>query len=259
MLVNRCIRVGVILVGLMLGGRVMAGGIEVKSPDGGIRFLFRFTDGLPEYGVVYKGVTVIDRSPLSLRFAGMGLFGAGLAARGAVITRGEDNYDLVVGKVKSVHDAYLQAVIPLEEKSGRRRRINFIVRVFNDGVAFRYQIPDQAGWTSYSLVDEGSCFRVGGDPMVMASFREGFTTSHEGLYWRGRLSQVKQDTLMDMPIFLDFGGEHIYAAITEARLVDYAGMYLIRHGDMLKSELSPLPGQPGGVEGGARIWRRGGW
>jgi alpha-glucosidase len=80
--------------------------------------------------------------------------------------------------------------------------------------------------------------------MVMASFREGFTTSHEGLYWKGRLSQVKEDTLMDMPIFLDFGG--VYAAITEARLVDYAGMYLIRHGDLLKSELSPLPGQPGG-------------
>ena len=82
----------------------------------------------------------------------------------------------------------------------------------------------------------------------MASFREGFTTSHEGLYWRGRLSQVKQDTLMDMPIFLDFGGEHIYAAITEGavRWEHYAGMYLIRHGDMLKSELSPLARGQGG-------------
>jgi alpha-glucosidase len=234
----------VLLLAIMGSGRICAGPIEVSSPDGGIRFLFRFTQGLPEYGVVYKGVTVIDRSPLSLRFAGTGLFGTGLVARGAVITRGEDRYDLVVGKVKSVHDEYLQAVIPLEEKTGQRRRINFVVRVFNDGVAFRWVIPEQAGWTSYSLVDEGSCFRVVGDPMVMASFREGFTTSHEGLYTKGRFSGVKEDTLMDMPIFLDFG--RVYAAITEARLVDYAGMYLIRHGDLLKSELSPLPGQPGG-------------
>jgi alpha-glucosidase len=236
----------------------MAGiGIEVKSPDGGIRFLFRFTDGLPEYGVVYRGVQVIDRSPLSLRFEGSGLFGSGLVARKAVISRGEDNYDLVVGKTKSVHDGYTEGLILLEEKAGQRRRINFEVRVFNDGVAFRYQIPDQKGWNSYSLVDEGSSFRVVGDPLVMASFREGFTTSHEGLYTKGRFSGVKEDTLMDMPIFLDFdgggrgnggigNGGHIYAAITEARLVDYAGMYLIRHGDMLKSELSPLPGQPGG-------------
>ncbi len=248
----------------MMAGRVMGAGgaagdgvsgkgdIAVNSPDGGIQFRFRFTEGLPEYGVVFKGVTVIDRSPLSLTFAGTGLFGKGLVAREAVVTAGEDNYELVVGKTKAVHDRYTQAVIPLEEKAGQRRRIHLVVRVFNDAVAFRYQIPEQAGWSSYNLVDEGSCFRVLGDPMVMASFREGFTTSHEGLYTKGRFSGVKEDTLMDMPIFLDFdkaggkGGEHIYAAITEARLVDYAGMYLIRHGDLLKSELSPLPGQPGG-------------
>jgi alpha-glucosidase len=262
MFVYRCFRVGMILVGLMIGGKTWGNGgemgvrgndrvmksAEVRSPDGGIRFLFQVTDGMPEYGVVYKGLVVIDRSPLSLRFAGTGLFGAGLVAHLASIRQGEDNYDLVVGKTKSVHDVYMEGLIELEEKAGRRRRINFYVRVFNDGVAFRYQIPHQPGWGSYSLVDEGSTFRVVGDPVVMASFREGFTTSHEGLYTKGRFSGVKEDTLMDMPVFLDFGSGngHIYAAITEARLVDYAGMYLIRHRDLLKSELSPLPGQPGG-------------
>jgi alpha-glucosidase len=242
--------------------------IEVKSPDGGIQFRFRFKEGLPEYGVSYKGVVIMERSPLSLTFVGSGLFGKGLVAREAVVNAGEDNYELVVGKTKAVHDRYTQAVIRLEEKEGLRRKVNFVVRVFNDGVAFRYEIPEQAGWSAYGLVDEASTFRVIGDPMVMASFREGFTTSHEGLYTKGRFSQVKEDTLMDMPIFLDFGrgigtGQengragvergnggvgtgHIYVAITEARLVDYAGMYLIRHGDLLKSELSPLPGEPGG-------------
>ncbi len=226
--------------------------IEVRAPDGAIRFVFGVGQGMPEYGVVYKGVTIVERSPLSLIFSGSGLFGNGLVARKEVVTAGEDNYELVVGKTKAVHDQYVQAVIPLEEKEGQRRRVNFVVRVFNDGVAFRYEIPAQAGWDSYILVDEGSTFRVAGDPMIMASFREGFTTSHEGLYTKGRFSQVKEDTLMDMPIFLDFdrvnraGTSHVFAAITEARLVDYAGMYLIRHGDLLKSELSPLPGQPGG-------------
>ncbi len=249
---------GLLSVVAVRGGAGKEGkGIDVSSPDGGIRFVFRFTKGLPEYGVVYKGVIVIDRSPLSLRFGAKGFLGPGfgdevfgerLLQGKVVVTEGEDNYELVVGKASAVHDRYRQALIPLVEKSGRRRRINFVARVFNDGVAFRYELPEQAGWTSYSLLDEGTTFRVVGDPVVMASFREGFTTSHEGLYTKGRFSGVKEDTLMDMPIFLDFGGEknHIYAAITEARLVDYAGMYLVRHGDALKSELSPLPGQPGG-------------
>lgn len=246
------------------GAVVVAGergkGVEVGSPDGAVRFRFVYGRGLagvPEYGVVYKGVVLIEGSPLRMRFED-GEFGAGLVEGEAVVTDGDDNYNLVVGKAKSVHDRYRQAVIPLVERGGKRRRIDFVVRVFNDGVAFRYEIPEQAGWASYRLFDEGSSFRVKGDPMVMASFREGFTTSHEGLYVRGRFSQVKEDTLMDMPIFLEFeggsgekgdkrsGSGRVYAAITEARLVDYAGMYLVRRGEMLKSELSPLPGEPGG-------------
>ncbi|HEV3411485.1 MAG TPA: glycoside hydrolase family 97 protein [Puia sp.] len=242
--------------GVGMGGR----GIEVSSPDGGVRFLFRFVKGgLPEYDVIYKGVPVIAHSTLSLRFVGSGIFGPELIPRKATISDGADDYMLVVGKTSAVHDRYRQAVIPLvegprkgqsvgNEKQGRR--IDLEVRVFNDGVAFRYQIPEQAGWDMYYLLDEMSNFRLVGNPVVMASFREGFTTSHEGLYTKRRFSEVKEDTLMDMPVFLDFdrgsGERHIYAAITEARLVDYAGMYLIRHGDMLKSELSPLPGQPGG-------------
>jgi alpha-glucosidase len=260
MIGSRVFKVMLVLNMAMVAGVVEASGvgkdIEVRSPDGGILFLFRCKKGVPEYDVRYRGLPLIERSPLSLTFEGSGVFGKGLVAGKVVATEGEDKYELVVGKTKSVHDVYSQAVIPLEEKEGQRRKINFVVRVFNDGVAFRYEIPEQAGWTSISLVDEASTFRVAGDPSVMASFREGFTTSHEGLYWKGRFSQIKEDTLMDMPIFLDFGGGsgsggggHVYAAITEARLVDYAGMYLIRHGDVLKSELSPLPGQPGGTVG----------
>jgi len=245
------------------------GDIGVSSPDGQIRFFFRFTDSLPEYSVVYRGVPLIDRSPLSLRFLESGVFGKGLIPGRAIIREGEDNYELVVGKTKLVHDFYREAEIPLEERGGAqagvrrgaggspRRRVNFVVRVFNDGLAFRYLFPAQAGWGSYSLTDENTSFRLVGDPVLLASFLPGFTTSHEGLYTRVPFSRVGQDTLMDMPVFLDFGEKngprgHIYAAITEARLVDYAGMYLIRHGDGLKSELSPLPGQPGGpfrVEG----------
>lgn len=230
------------------------GSVEVSSPDGQIHFSFRFTDSLPEYSIVYRGVPLIERSPLSLRFLESGVFGKGLIPHRAIIREGEDNYRLIVGKTKAVHDFYREAEIPLEERKGRK--VNFVVRVFNDGVAFRYVFPGQVGWSSYQLTDENSSFRLVGDPVLMASFLPGFTTSHEGLYTRVPFSQVRQDTLMDMPIFLDFGPSgvaravgpeaHVYVGITEARLVDYAGMYLIRHGDRLKSELSPLPGQPAG-------------
>ncbi|HEV2354641.1 MAG TPA: glycoside hydrolase family 97 protein [Puia sp.] len=266
-----------------------SGGIRVSSPDGRLQFVFRTVKGgLPEYDVLYDGMQLIAHSPLHLTFAGSGEFGRGATAGKVTVSEGADDYALVVGKTSSVHDRYRQAVIPLVE----RMRINLEIRVFNDGLAFRWMIPAQDGRDSINLLDEGSCFRVVGNPLVMATYREGFTTSHEGLYKNLRFSAVKEDTLMDMPVFLDFDGgaggtaggagtrgggmeatgggaratargagataggagttggggdvRHIYVAITEARLVDYAGMYLVKHGGLLKSELSPFPGQPGG-------------
>jgi alpha-glucosidase len=70
-----------------------------------------------------------------------------------------------------------------------------------------------------------------------------YTNNHEGLYHILPLSQVKGNILMDMPALFEFPGK-IYMAITEANLRDYAGMYLVKHNGMLKSELSSLPEQP---------------
>src|SRR6185312_12785724 len=273
-------RWGLLAFFFLATGGASASPIVVSSPDGAVRFVFRVAGhGLPEYDVYFDGVQLVAHSPLALGFAGSDVFGRGLAIGHAALSEGADDYTLVVGKTSAVHDRYRQAVIPLIERVARGaaakggkateggyakgRRIDFEVRVFNDGLAFRWTIPRQAGWSSFELTDEESSFRVMGNPLVLASFREGFTTSHEGLYAKQRFGELRADTLMDMPIFLDFDGGgarggggltegdrskqgHIYAAITEARLLDYAGMYLIKHGDLLKSELSPLPGQPGG-------------
>ncbi len=243
---------------MLVAAAVRAGkSVGLSSPDGHIHFSFRLTDSLPEYSVSFNGVVLIDRSPLSLTFLETGEFGRGLIMRQPVIREGEDKYDLVVGKTSAVHDFYREVEIPLEERGGQlrgsqRRIVDLVVRIFNDGLAFRYVFPQQANWSSYSLIDENTNFRPAGDPVLLAPFLPNYTTSHEHRYTRLPFSQIRQDSLMDMPVFMEFPG-HVYAAITEARLVDYAGMYLVGHQGMLKSELSPLPGQEkvGGGSGGA--------
>src|SRR5579863_10444245 len=98
MIRRRFIKLGFVLVVLMAAGRVMGGGsavgkdVEVRSPDGGILFLFRCKKGVPEYDVRYRGLPLIDRSPLSLTFDGSGMFGKGLVAGRVVVTEGEDKY-----------------------------------------------------------------------------------------------------------------------------------------------------------------------
>ncbi|MBS1661898.1 MAG: glycoside hydrolase family 97 protein [Bacteroidetes bacterium] len=216
--------------------------IELKSPDGLIRFSIRLTDSLPCYSVSFQNILLIDASPLSLAFQETGEFGRNIAHAKPVFREGEDNYELIVGKTKFVHDRYKEVEIPLQERTGHRRRINFIVRVFNDGVAFRYVFPVQDSWKSYQLIAENTCFRLAGDPEVMASCLPGYTTSHEGRYINQPFSRIRPDTLMDVPVFITFP-QQVYVSITEAQLTDYAGMYLTSDHRQLKSKLSPLPGQ----------------
>jgi alpha-glucosidase len=243
------IRFGLFLLVSGTGGSVVAanegagrGNIAVSSPDGGLRFDMHITQSGPAYDVSYKGTRLIGSSPLSLAFLHTGDFGKDALAGKPVFRKGEDKYALMVGKTSFVHDQYNELEVPLEEHSGAHRQVHLIVRVFNDGIAFRYLLMPPGD--SLLLTAENSCFRLMGDPVITASLLPGYTTSHENRYTHAPLSRIKGDTLMDMPVFVEFP-DSIYMAITEAALVDYAGMYLVKQGDHLISRLSPLPGQGG--------------
>ena len=241
----------------------------LHSPDGRIRFLFGLTDSCPVYSVWYANAPLIVASPLTLVFR-ESVFGPNLKLHPPIHRAGLDEYTLPIGKNSSVHDRFNESTIPLQERRGRHRRLTLVVRLYNDGLAFHWLFPRQAQWTSYELLAENTGFRVAGDPLVQASFLPNYTSSHEGRYTRLPFSAIKSDSLMDAPVFLEYPGgperpeaamtagqtsadrgnraifsearfPRIYMAITEARLVDYAGMYLMKDKGLLRSELSPLP------------------
>nr|MBA4139792.1 glycoside hydrolase family 97 N-terminal domain-containing protein [Segetibacter sp.] len=218
--------------------------IQLKSPDGNIVFSFRLTEKAPVYQVAYKGKTLLKDSELGLTFKESGEFSSNLKMSTARFSQVDEVYDLVVGKTKSVRNQYREVLIPLSERSGARRQINLIVRAFNDGLAFRYQLLKQSNWLSYTLLDEHSTFNIAGDPTVRTLLwaNKQYINSHEGLYHILPLSQVKNDLLMDMPALFEFA-DKTYMAITEANLRNYAGMYLMKKNDILKCELTPLPAE----------------
>lgn len=216
--------------------------LRLKSPDGQLVFGFRLTPRGPVYQVDFYGQPVIAASSLGLVFRENGAFGAGLKVLNTEISKTDETYALPVGKNSRVRNRYNQAVIALREKTGAGRRVDLVVRAFDDGLAFRYEFPAQKDWKTYTLIEENSTFALVGNPMVLTLFRENYSTSHEGFYNRLPWAQVKADTLMDLPTLFEFPGR-AYLAITEAALRDYAGMYLAKHGGVLTGRLSPLPGQ----------------
>ena len=211
--------------------------VRLTSPDGKIVFLFSLQKNKPQYSVAYNKQVLIQNSSLNLLFDdGESLQNCSLAQK-PEFSSGIESYHLIIGKTSSVHDAYNKAIIFLK---GNNYNINIEVKVFNNGLAFRYVFPEQNNKTSFTLLDEQTQFNVIDNPVIKALQLQNLTTSHEGLYTTAPLNEIKNDTLMDMPVLLQFPN-NTFMAITEAALLDYAGMYLIKHNDILTSQLSPLP------------------
>lgn len=231
--------------------------VRLSSPGGQCEFTFRMMQGVPHYAVSFKERALLEYSSLRLWFLDGGEFGNRLVVGTPAFEEVDTSYDLIVGKASRVADRYRAVRIPVEEGGGARRRIVVVARAFDDGIAFRYEYPRQDGWVSFALTEERSDFNITGNPTLRALFLRRYTTSHEGEYTVTRLADVRDDTLMDMPALFEFA-DGTFMAVTEAALVDYAGMYLVKHDGTLTSQLSPLP-DGSGVKVRARLPHQSPW
>ena len=215
--------------------------ISVSSPSKNISFSFLLTKDSPIYNISFKGKKIIENSVLGMAFLGRGEFKTSLSTEKPLRRTGVDDYELIVGKTSHVHDIYNELTIPLSNKS-TGMMVNIVVRLFDDGIAFRYEFPVQKNEQSLSITDELTSFKFSSDPKILALLLPNYTSSHEGEYTDILLSKLKEDTLVEMPALFELP-DGIYASITEAALVDYAGMYLSKESGVLVSKLSPLPKQ----------------
>jgi alpha-glucosidase len=217
----------------------------ITSPDKNLVFTFYNDNAKAAYTVAYKKQLVVDKSFLSLEFK-EGSFSDNLVASKSVYRDSVEDYDLVIGKTSHVHDAYKEMVIPLRS-TVNNINIELAVRAFNDGIAFQYRFISFENKKSVELIDENTTFNVANNPTVKTLLLPNYTTSHEGYYTTIPFNELKEDTLMDMPALFQFSN-NIYMAITEAALLDYAGMYLSKHDGVLTAKFAPLPSGDGSIK-----------
>ena len=221
--------------------------VRLSSPDGRIIFSFSMQKNKPTYSVAYNNEVLIQPSSLNLVFEDGAAFDNCVMRQATAFSAATESYKLVVGKTSSVNHPYKKAIIFLQ---GTNYSVNLEVKIFNDGLAFRFVFPAQRGKENFTLLEEQTQFNFNGDPIVKALLLPNFLSSHEGLYTTVPFSGLKEDTLMDMPALFQFSN-NIFMAITEAALLDYAGMYLVKHNGVLISRLSPLPTPLG--DGGIKV------
>ena len=211
--------------------------VQLTSPNGKLKFSLTLEREHPVYDIQYQKQALVQNSPLSLVFDN-GAFGEGLKMNKPVFSTKEETYELIVGKSKTVHSLSKEVVIHLEETAAPFRKINLVVRAFNDGIAFRYEFPEQPNWKSYVMYDENTAFNVVDNPKFLGMYLPSYQTSHEATYSHVKYEEIKERNLMDMPALFEYPN-HIFMAITEAAVRDYAGMYLWKENGCLQGKLSP--------------------
>jgi alpha-glucosidase len=195
--------------------------LRVASPDGRNEVTVAVSTGRVQYSVERDGRAVIQPSVLGFEFRdGPSLSGGRVT--GTATNTVDETWTQPWGEVKEVRDHHNELRIDIEEEGAPGRRMVVVFRVFDDGVGFRYELPEQPGLADFEIMDELTEFTVADDARAwwIPAFRQ---NRYEYLF---RSSPVSTLDTVHTPLTLEFR-DGLHVVIHEAHLVDYASLTLI--------------------------------
>jgi alpha-glucosidase len=194
------------------------------------------------FSITYLGDEVILPSEFELHFKDMPPFSDHLNIERYSRKSVNEKWNRVWGKSETVRDNYNEITIYLRESEEPFRKLNFIARAYNDGIAFRYQIPEQVHFSQFTLQAEHTQFKMGKDYKVWASFWQRYVSAQEQEFKETSISSFTTNDIIGTPVLLEF--DRGWGALLEANLTDWAGMFLTAGQDsstIIKTRLSPHP------------------
>jgi alpha-glucosidase len=234
--------------------------VTLTSPDGEIEINFTIqneqesdtTDnrGQLVYTVTFQDKNLITPSELSLHLEGEEPMGENVYISGINKTENHnDEYQLITGRTSSVNDRYNLLTLDLEEEGEPKRKFTVRVRAYNDGIAFRYEIPEQQSLSNVRLVDERTAFRLSNDATAYAMVLPHYESMYESEFYKLPLSAfsnqggVSSEMLIGLPLLMEVPGSG-WLALIDADLKDYAAAYVTNSsgswtGHMVETRLSP--------------------
>lgn len=239
------LRILVCLSLLAAGAAAQEFPLRVASPDGSIVITLNQTkQNALAYEVSYRGQPVIAESRLGLDPQNQPPLAANLAIAGAAPGSIDETYSMKHGKANPLRARANTLLADFHEKEGLRRRFSVEIRVFDDGLGFRYRVPAQPSLRDLRLARELTQFHLAreGDsyPLVL----NGYRTSYEDSYVKLPVSSIKTSALIGLPYLARVPGV-AWVAVTESHLENYAGLYLKRGtGRVLEASLSPRVDDP---------------
>ncbi len=213
--------------------------VNVESPNAEIAVNFNLTDnGEPYYIVKFKNNVVVDTSFVSFDFLNEASLKSNLMVVASETSVVNDTWEMPWGEQLKVTNSYNQLNIQLQETTELSRKINVTFRVFDDGIGFRYEFPEQDNWDEAQITEEHTQFNLNEDYKTF--WIPGDWDIYEHLYSTTKLSEIDAisyiertnlaqsyipDNAVNTPVTM-VGANGTHLSFHEAALVDYAGMTL---------------------------------
>jgi alpha-glucosidase len=197
------------------------------------------------YRVGFKGSPILTDSPLGLDFLGASPLDRDFEVVKTDRQSHDSTWENAFGAKRLIPDRYNELTVALREKRPPGRRLDLIFRAYNEGVAFRYFLPEQEAIKEFTLASENTGFYFAGEVFAYALNMGRFNTHNEGEYPRTGLNEIKPASIINLPLLVEVPGGP-WVALLEADLADYAGMSVggvPGVANALVSKLSPTPGR----------------
>ncbi len=189
------------------------------------------------YSVAANNKDVIGNSPIRIELKDMAPLGNNLILVNKSEKHIDETWERVWGRSKTVQNNYFELTLNYEEIDSPNRKLDILVRAYDDGIAFRYNLPEQPGLEQFKISSENISFNFSDTHTIWAA-EYGFVSHQEAHFNKMKISDV-DDKIMGLPLLVKIQ-ENQWAAIAEANLTDWAGMYLSSQSDSsLITRLAP--------------------
>ncbi len=195
-----------------------------------------------QYEISFNKTQIINPSSVSFAFGDAPVLGNNMLVNDVKEWTENSTWKPVLKRFETISNHFNGLLIKLQEERFPGRTMDLEFRVFNDGAAFRVIFPESINEREVTINDENTIFNFADNFDCWAADYVAYDSHQESEFIPRKVSELTEKIVTGLPLTLKVN-DNIYAALTEAALVDYAGMYLkpsIAEGKFaLRSQLAP--------------------
>ena len=194
--------------------KMPADAVVLRSPDGQLELKFAVVDGVPEYALDRAGKAVVLPSRLGYELLDRESLDGGFTLTGTAFDSFDETWEPVWGEEASIRNHYNELLVTLEQRpeSARKAQSGVSVtdpeytgdlgnpygkgavmqirfRLYDDGLGFRYEFPQENALTYFKVGEELTEFAMTGDHT--AWWIPGDYDTQEYNYTESRLSEIR--------------------------------------------------------------------